>query len=357
MTETKPQQLPMFARQYIAVFEMPDGTFEQINTLENDSRRAAAFREKNKDLYYWSKSGLHKSIRRRDFPRAMAFANLLDMAKKNESRRYLRSVLFEETRNWALLAKFYDDCMPTSDLIRLACQSTKDWEMTGDRGIFSEDWYRVAAKYGWDAVNYETAPIGYPFPDLDESKPIYELVTSMCGKSDWESLYDLVVCCTTWTPNGNEAQRPVRRALIDWISDSIPDLAKYVHHARPVSGHCEELIGLWHLASGTHDFDESCAFPHAVDMKTKMDFPMLDFGILDNHTREGKRRHRLYERELDWGKPQHPKMEIRWTGAHAGTLWRHLCWEQYGTVLRDFHDVRIPGPILDDFRAVRSPMR
>jgi hypothetical protein len=331
-----------------------------ITAAASQDWRAQALSDGGNDLYFPAISGMQKEIRRGRGDRAFAFAKLAERARPKSVKPYLRRIVHEECRSIALVDRFYVEGITLRDLVELAASASKDWETEGDRGIFSPHWYRVAHRLGWDEPTCETAEVGictdhWPSVLVEATKPdsgvfyrFVDAIGNMIAAEKWEDLYEVVAAATMWTKQSMILAVYVRRALCDLMREA----GTPVERLRSNSGHLEELITLWHRVQG---------HPEPVLERKQFnlfpaDFPLVDIGMLDTHTRQGKAELAKFGHFVKWGRPQPPTIDIRWSGASAGTLWRYLAFAQHGSVDVPFESVEVPRDVLETFKATRSRM-
>jgi hypothetical protein len=281
--------------------------------------RAQAVWSQDRGLLFVSKSGLHKELRRGDTAKALGYAGIIARYDPEEPRRYLRKIVTEETRNLDLLARI--DSAKLDDwpeLVRYFCRSAKDWELGWDVGWWSPSWVNALAEMGGWPPKLEITPIEVaPFiRSRIESNP--------------DEVHKLVVWCDIGT---DKAKAAVKEAVAGVLSDLAVrrhrHLADRLERAKYTPN--DELTLLFEMATGIWVEAEAIDYREAPDGLT-IDVPHPQDYVYDCHTWMGLERLRQAGMPLRWMEPMPPGLDLRWSGAEAGTLWRYLATMQHGKV-------------------------
>ncbi len=281
--------------------------------------RAQAVWSRDRGLLFVSKSGLHKELRRGDTARALGYAGVISRYDPEEPRRYLRKIVTEETRNLDLLARV-DAAKPGDwpELVRHFCRSAKDWELSWDLGWWSPSWIDALSEMGGWPPKLDITPI--------EAAPF---IRSRI-ESDAHEVYRLVVWCDIGIDKAKAAvKEQVVAVLAALAGRRFPHLADRIVRATYTPN--DELTLLFEMATGIWDEAEATDYWAALN-GPPIDVPFPWDYVYDCHTWVGLERLRKAGMPLRWVEPMPPGLDLRWSGAEAGTLWRYLATRQLGTV-------------------------
>ena len=279
--------------------EQPDGSFVHVEGGACSCGEAACPHERSalralepsKTLLFTAKSGLHKELRRGDIARATGWASIVERAQSGAVVRYLRRIVCEETRNLDLLLRL-DAVVPEDwpGLVSLFCRSAKDWELPGDRGWWSPAWVLAAAVSARGD---------------DHARVVH---ADLAAGVDADLL----------------AADLLRTAI-----DRRPDLERALR-AASARRENDELSLLLAVVSDNYP-DEATSYSDAPDDVPVIDVPWPRDYLFDCHTWKGMERITAAGPPLRFGEPLPEGLDLRWSGAEAGTLWRYLAWREYGT--------------------------
>jgi len=254
-------------------------------------RRAAAASTPSRSLVYTAKSGLHKELRRGRQEQALGWASILERASPGTVVTYLRRIVCEETRNLDLLCRLNDlqrDSWP--ELVSLFCRSKKDWEIGLDWGWWSPEWVMCAAGDGGGAALKSVVGAA--------------LVAGADADSLALELFRLAA-----------ERRPDHRDALECAANRREN---------------DELSLLLQIADGRWS-DEAMAYGPESAACERVDVPWPADYVWDCHTWRGFQNIAAASPPLRFGEPLPAGLDLRWSGAEAGTLWRYLAWREYGT--------------------------
>jgi len=307
-------------------------------------RRAGRYASMEKGLKYVAKSGLHKELRTGHIGRAIAFGAICEMYQKGEVKRYLRKVLFEETRNVDLLKRIVDS-RPGDwrDLVSLFCRSKKDWQFSWDVGWFSPSW--VNSLYGQRKWPEELI-------DLDAFRDFVEGRVRVGAFGD---VYPLVVLCGLDSGGDVRAQKKILAGvLLDHVNKNTAlggaatDLLLSMQN--------DEMTVLFEMASGVFT-DEANEYgePLGVDGIGRYEMPDVGEYVFDMHTWEGKNRLRRAGGGVRAGEPLPGRMDIRLSGAEGGTIWRYEAFSRFNRIDVPWEDVTLSSDLAHRANEITDP--
>ena len=293
---------------------------------------ARQLRAREDDLYYAAKSGLHKELRRGDVGRALGFGRIVEWYRNGEVLRYLRRILFEETRNLELLRLLEEDqATDWPDLVAHFCRATKDWELPWDEGFWTPRWITVLDGLG----------NSQPFPD-PSPRAIRDLVRRQLGETPNE-VYALVVWCGLgFDQERGQIKRVVAEELSSVATARQPEWATELDLCR--RSYNDELTVLFEVATGAWISGEAHA-RRQLSLVDTTSLPSLRDYVYDVHTRPGIRRLANHGPPLRFEEAMPPGLDLRWSGSESGTLWRVLAMQQHGTVDVPWETVSLPPPL------------
>lgn len=336
-TQEEPEELVIELRPGQLFRISPQKIEEGRVPIEIDSKKKKYIKEyqdRSKTLFYMAKSAFHKEIRRGNTGRALGFGIIMDRYKDGETRRYLRKILFEETRSLDLLSRFSgnDDLR---DLIHLACCAVKDWELPQDHGWFSPRWLATQVELG--GTEYQ---VRYPWPS-----DIQTHVLNVLKREDFEELHRMTVAIGLAGGQNKvtrNAWKEMRDILIDHAAQKRPDLAKPLKMCR--SPQNDEMSAVVAIIDGS--WDDAANMYHPGKQYKKIDLPKIESYVFDCHTWIGKKWMEEAGGTIAWNMPQPGRIDLRWSGAEAGTLWRYLAIAQHGRVEVKWEDVEMSSEML-----------
>lgn len=273
----------------------------------------------------------------------MGFAGIVERLHPGEVKRYLRKIVSEETRNIILLAEI-EQASPSewATLVERFCRSAKDWQLPWDVGWWSPSWISALTHMGgWP-----------PTLEIDEGD-VEKFITTRIDR-DPGAVYRLVV----WCGLGHDEQKaPTKKlaasALAAIGSKRRPDLAN--HLTRATDTKVDELVLLFEVAVGSWNEGEACSFSPLVEVES-IDVPFARDYVFDCHMRQGLQRLEEAGMPLRWQEPMPPGLDLRWSGAEAGTLWRYLAQQQKGTQDVAWESISIEPALRQRHRALVTPI-
>ena len=270
----------------------------------------------------WVKSAMHKEIRTGDFEAACRWAVLWEMCKPGAVRRYVRKIWAEESRNVEGLERAFKERGWRTPLYTL-CRSPKDWTLSWDIG-----WASPGAMRAWaraDSVDFDVS--AFEGEDIEAA---------------------LVMFWKAGGPSGSGAEwQRIVSVLRERVVDVYPGLEKMAFYNDELSLLIEVVFGVWRPEQA--NFFETPPAPRERENEGGVFIPCFPDYAFDSHTWLGRKW--LSEAELDWQKPMQGRLDLRWSGDWAGTLWRYLAFREHGTVDIAWQNVAVPDDIREFFHA------
>jgi len=249
-------------------------------------QRAAAACSPSRSLAFTAKSGLHKEVRRGDVARALGWAEIVERTGRGTVVAYLRRIVCEETRNLDLLPRLQTAPADTwPEMVALSCRSTKDWEFDWDVGWWSPAWVHCAGG--------------------GQEMPLLSAVVNAGADGD-----------------------ALATKLLRAAQERRPDLSDALS-AAAFKRDNDEISVLLAVAEGRFT-DEALHYREGSD-PDPIHVPWPADYVWDCHTWRGMERISAASPPLKFGQPLPAGLDLRWSGAEAGTLWRYLAWREHGT--------------------------
>lgn len=286
-------------------------------------RQVHRFLQKGKDVEYEAVSAFHKELRRGDVAKSLIWAEqVARMRGEIGVKQYLKSIVFEETRNLALHNRWRNlGPLEVEGMILEFCGSLKKWELPAARGMYS-----ILLKAFADAKKQKPVQLDElkSAPPVDEHEFYNWMV--MIGRVVWLGVWD----------KGQYESKPVvdaRRRLSVTICRSLLDEG-YDAEAAVL----QEKPDYHRLCTGA---EALCGFKDPGGSRIKRaKAPRLEIDLLmtpdyafDSHTAEGRRR-----LKKGWpvpGLPAPAEVDLRWTGKEIGAYWRYKAFEQFADDYRE----------------------
>jgi hypothetical protein len=275
----------------------PSGKFAKIYDYAMEFRRGST------TWLYDGKSALHKEIRRGNVVDAVRWARCLRAtAGVSAVKDYCRRILFEETRNLALMRQWKSlRGLDYEKMVRSLAASKKKWELKCREGLFPT--YLHAYRRAMEAF------------DIDTRDHALSALADSCNVS---RLYQAL-----WTARFRDFEEEAWKALCARpdVQGKFRDLqeigfSRHKHYAPKVL--IEILTGHWVEQEANHISEEASV---VIDDDIPTVPPFADY-IYDNHTREGFARLSEHLFEIIPGEPQPEGIDVRWSGLLIGVLWR-----------------------------------
>lgn len=305
---------------YGKIFTVENGTCVTCGHHNCWHTKMAAKLDGDKGLPYVAKSGLHKELRIGNITKALAFARICERFNKGSVKWYLRKIIFEETRNLDLFKKIIDTSKENyEDIVELFCRSKKDWELDWDCGWFTKKWVNTL---------YDI----YFVDDVIWPDDIESYIKQLLIDENFDELYKYVVACDMGDGSGS-GNKDVKKRIVSVLIDHIMNNKLYGHEYVKMFKLTldDEMTVLFEIVSGIWN-NEANSYPNGFEEDSKYDIPAIHDYVYDIHTWVGKVRMRKVGGTIDAGKKQPKGIDLRISGAEAGTFWRYEAVEKFGRI-------------------------
>lgn len=300
------------------------------------ARLTAKFRARDRDMWFYSKSAIHKELRRQDVPRAVAFGRMLEEMKEGTVRQYLQRIIFEETRSLALVRLFTQrPPVRWESLVERFCAARKHWEFEWDVGCMSDWWLTTERMYPMEVK-------------VDQFR---ELVR----REEWREAYCLMMS-VVYEGYDNDWTKDARaHEMMEILSEvgcrRFPDWAPEIKWMASHANQNDEPTTLFAVAAGIWK-PEANEF-HVIDYKSRMGcgIPWFREYVWDMHTLVGKDRIRKAGNLIGWGKPMPKGIDLRLSGSNSGCCWRKVAFPKFGTIEVPWENAVPPEPMRASFMA------
>jgi hypothetical protein len=190
-------------------------------------------------------------------------------------------------------------------MIQLLCGSTKRWEIQSRSGLevrIMEAYWRVRATKHFNGI-------------LDRAK----------SETDVDKLFELLQYWLVTDSYG------VKKGIVKVLSDRLGVEGIAATNYNGLAFLCEHVGG---MLDGTAEKIETADMSSVVDLFGKIVPPFEDY-VFDLHTRQGRARLRDSGSKVLPNKPMPAGLDLRWSGAQIGVIWRDLAVTQGFTSLLD----------------------
>jgi hypothetical protein len=280
---------------------------------------------------YTSISAFHKELRRGDYARAYIWAKTVMLFRKEKGlKEYLRSVLWEETRNIEMYQNWRaNPGMPWEEMLRQFCGSTKKYEIEGSKGSF-----HIQVRAILDSAQLPTIEDGellHP-PTIDK----YEFY-------GWMMLIHR--CFERAFREGGGKIRDTRgprmrcyKILAGTLRRSLEaeGLKKWTEPFDDRTDFDQVLLSAEKL-SGLLETPDLCTIRYVNTDLIEADLAIPEARVFDGHTSKGHGLMRKWARAYPplstagYRQPMIPGLDMRWSGQQGtGVAWRYKAFEQYG---------------------------
>ena len=302
-------------------------------------------------------SAFHKELRRGDIPHALYWANVIVTQRGLRGVvRYLRDIIYEETRDHELCADILainrlSGKLEPKDVFRLVvrfCLAPKKWELPHRFDIFKDEmrgYLRLAYRFGYGVAKNDsisslerdtlTAELINGFNKADRIQVQVGLKGLLKLQEDGSAceprLYLFNLLCELF-----EKKRANKFNVdSDAVAGRIADCSAILDKGDALGYHYINALA----DALTGESKESGLTPkHRKRIAARYTALAVPLGVLwripkyaqDNHTWAGKAMMKKYFNELSPGAEQ-SHLDFRWCGAYHGVAWRQLAIKQYGT--------------------------
>lgn len=279
---------------------------------------------------YTTISALHKEIRRGDYPRAYLWAKTVIRFRKEKGlREYMRSILWEETRNIELYREWRENPgMPWEEMLQQFCGATKKWEYDT-----SPDTALIQIRAMLDA---------HQLPSIEDGELLHPPAIDKFEYYNWVLM----------------VHRCFARALREGGGKLRDTRAPRLRAFRILSGTLRKALEREGLKAWTEPFDKRTDFDDVMQTSEKLcgllegsnvcevrrvntelfeaDIAMPEPRVFDGHTSKGAGMLRKWVRkyaplEVDgYRQPMLPGMDMRWSGQQLGVWWRSMAVKVFG---------------------------
>jgi len=292
------------------------------------ARAARDYVSKARKMRYLSKSAFHKELRTGNVARAIGFGRICERFRPGEAKRYMRKILTEETRNADLLVEFYKHSPSDWEVLcEMFCRSKKDWQLGWTMGWFSRPWIEVLYKFDGLPVHIE-----WPADVYGYSKDLIE-------RGDLDRLYELVVCAGVGAGEYKDEKKLLRDAMCDALDKSGHPMAGASIYLRTMYN--DELSVVFEMLSGVWKSEANDYAPPFGDYDVPFEVPAFMDYVHDQHTLTGKARMKAVGGQIKAGEPSPKGIDLRLSGADAGTVWRLEAIQKFGTIDVPWEDVML----------------
>lgn len=298
--------------------------------------------DRHRTTNYTAISALHKELRRGDYARAHIWARtIIHFRGIKGLKEYLRSVLWEETRNIQLYQEWRaNPGISWEEMLQQFCGATKKYEIEG-----SKDTFQIQIKAINDAAQLPTIEDGEllhaPKPDN------YEFY-------NWVLLIQRVFERAFREGGGKirDTRMPRMRGykiLAGTLRRSL-EAEGLKAWAEPFSDRTDfdDVMQTSEKLSGLLETPDVCKIRPVKTDLIDADFAMPEDYVFDGHTSRGfggLRKWARFYRPLPikgYRKPMVKGLDMRWSGMQSGVAWRYRAFEQFGLGYKDvaWEDVR-----------------
>lgn len=318
-------------------------------------------------------SAFHKELRLGNVEKALYWATIVKAHRGNHGiLRYLRDILFEETRDLPLgnyILRLWCQGRNISDTemrmaVTLFCKSPKKWELPWRLDIFLDEmrgYRKLAREFGYVVAQ------GQDIIDARHTKNLRDALLEGFAKGDRATVqYGLKGWFKSKSPDHNAMKFRMFDTLIDIHNGD--DANAFDHdgeRAHDVYAYLMNRIGN-DAGIGYHELNAFCDAltgetggpqttlpPTRRKLLLRHKSPyMLPLGSFrrvplyahDNHTWDGKAKLRRYgDTQLKPGASQ-TDIDFRVWGAYGGVAWRYLAYKQHATIYCKWEDVSWASP-------------
>lgn len=257
----------------------------------------------------------HKEIRRCDVERGVQAARCFARISKGGTKvvtDYCATIIFEETRNIALLKAYRLGTLDEKDRVRHMLRSRKKWDLEYMKGHF-EHWLAGFQNYYKNRSEWDQSRMIEKiktFQTLDEA---YEILFFTRAHKEWDQW--------VFSTLAERADREKNERLKDYLQ-YIPPTERLHYH---------KMVGL-ELAIN-HFSEEANELLPDMDVRSNYipNFPNYTFDV---HGYRGKKLIYDHWKSIEKCHPA-SSLDLRWSGQLMGILWRFKAYEQLGTMKSD----------------------
>lgn len=267
-------------------------------------------------VHRWDVMSLfHKEIRRCDVERGVQAARVFARISKGGTSvvtNYCKTIIFEETRNVALLKAYARGDLSEKDQVRHMLRSRKKWELDYMKGHF-DHWMKGFQNYYENRASWDQDKMIERIKKFDSLDELYEIVFYTRAHKEWDQW--------VFSTLAERAEREKNERLKDYLQ-YIPPTERLHYH---------KMVGL-ELAIG-HFSEEANELHPDVDV-TKNYIPNFPPYTFDCHGIRGLKKVVAAWPSIEKGHPNET-VDMRWSGQLLGILWRFKAYEQLGSMTSD----------------------